>query len=55
MSYHIVIKLVIYTLILTTCLVPLCASSLSLLEDGANMIDDTASHFAEVREALRDL
>lgn len=34
--------------------VPLCAFSLSLLEGGANGIDDTAAHFAEVRAALRD-
>ena len=34
--------------------VPLCAFSLSLLEGGANGIDDTATHFAEVRAALRD-
>lgn len=35
--------------------VPLCAFSLSLLEGGANGIDDTAAHFAEVRAALRNL
>lgn len=29
--------------------VPLCAVSLSLLEGGANGIDDTATQFAEVR------
>lgn len=29
--------------------VPLCAFSLSLLEGGANGIDDTATQFAEVR------
>lgn len=34
--------------------VPSCAFSLSLLEGGANGIDDTATHFAEVRAALRD-
>lgn len=33
--------------------VPLCTSSLSLLEGGANGIDDTAAHFAEVGAALR--
>lgn len=33
--------------------VPLCAFFLSLLEGGANGIDDTAAHFAEVR-VLRD-
>lgn len=35
--------------------VPLCAFSLSLLEGGANGIDDTAAHFAEVRAASRNL
>lgn len=33
--------------------VPLCAVSLSLLEGGANGIDDTATQFAEVRAHLR--
>lgn len=33
--------------------VPLCAVSLSLLEGGANGIDDTATQFAEVRVDLR--
>lgn len=28
--------------------VPLCAASLSLLEGGANGLDDTATQFAEV-------
>lgn len=32
---------------------PLCAFSLSLLEGGANGIDDTAAHFAEVRVAFK--
>lgn len=34
--------------------VPLCTVSLSLLEGGANGIDDTATQFAEVRADLRD-
>lgn len=36
--------------------VPLCTFSPSLLEGGANGIDDTATatHFAEVQAALRD-
>lgn len=29
--------------------VPLCAASLSLLEGGANGLDDTATQFAEVQ------
>lgn len=32
----------------------LCAMSLSLLEGGANGIDDTATQFAEVWVALQD-
>lgn len=34
--------------------VPLCTVSLSLLEGGANGIDDTATQFAEVRADRRD-
>lgn len=34
--------------------VPLCAMSLSLLEGGANGIDDTATQFAEVCVVLQD-
>ena len=43
-----------WTLLILCFFVPLCAVSLSLLEGGANGIDDTATQFAEVRADLRD-